>query len=81
MKKCIRLYRAEFYATCPKGQIGSARFRQCGTVVGTWSDVVDAFERSHREYWTEVFDAITDKRLIGPLAPGSQMTDLVRKGL
>ncbi|MCL2591624.1 MAG: hypothetical protein FWD67_12345 [Betaproteobacteria bacterium] len=78
MMKKARLFRAEFYPACPKGQVGSARFRQCCTMVETWSDVVDAFERSHKEYWTEVFDAVTDKRLIGPLAPGSQMPDKVQ---
>lgn len=71
-----RLYRAEFYATCPKGQIGIARFRQCCTVVGTWDDLVDAFEHCHQNYWVEIFDAVTDKRLAGPLAPDAQASDM-----
>jgi hypothetical protein len=71
MTRKARLYRAEFYASCPKGQIGAMRFRQCCTMVGTWDDLVDAFAHCPRNYWVEIFDAVTDKRLAGPLAPSA----------
>jgi hypothetical protein len=47
-------------------------------MVGFWNDVVDAFERCHQTFWIEIFDAVTDKRLAGPLAPGTQMPDTVQ---
>jgi hypothetical protein len=34
--------------------------------------VVDAAVRNHRNYWITIFDALIDKRLVGPLAPNTQ---------
>ena len=78
MKKKVRLYRAVLYSTCPKGQTGAAYFRQSCTMVGFWDDLADAFERYYQNYWIEIFDALTDRRLAGPLALNEQMSDLVQ---
>jgi hypothetical protein len=78
MEKKAGLYRAEFHPDCPKEQAGAARFRQCGTMVGDWDDVLDAIKRYHQSHWVEIFDADTDKRLVGPLAPSAQMPDTVQ---
>jgi|GEM_PF-2470790 len=74
MNRKARLYRVELYDNCPERQAGGARSRQCGTTVGFWNDVVETFEQSHQNYWIEIFDAITDKRLAGPLAPGEKIS-------
>jgi hypothetical protein len=79
MKTKVRLYRAEFYPTCPKGRIGAARFQRCYTVVGFWEHLVEAIERCHQDYWVEVFDAVTDKRLTEPFAPNAQVPDTLQQ--
>jgi len=78
MGKGVRLYRAEFYGSCPHWQTGGDCFCPSATVVGFWGDLVDACECSHQGCWIEIFDAVTDKQLAGPLAPGERIPRLVR---
>ena len=76
MASKVRLYRAEFYDAPPTGQAVGARYLHSATIVGFWENLVDAFQHSHRNYYrVEIFDAVTDKWIAGPLAPLALMPD------
>jgi hypothetical protein len=44
-------------------------------MVGFWEHLVEAIKCCHQDYWVEVFDAVTDKRLTEPFAPSAQVPD------